>query len=115
VLRLVRAIDRQRKPLGAICHAGWVLCSADVLRGRTITCFSAIRDDVVNAGARYVDRAVVRDGHVVTARKPDDLPAFMKEFLRGLERAAEGSRRQRRQEGLRGARQHNRPNRRAVL
>ena len=84
VNQLVKAVDRQGKVVGAICHAGWVLCSADILRGRTVTCFSAIKDDVVNAGAKFVDREVVRDGNLVTSRKPDDLPAFMKVFLEVL-------------------------------
>jgi protease I len=84
VLRLVKEADRQGRVLGAICHAGWVLCSAGVLRGRTVTCFSAIKDDVVNAGATYVDREVVRDRNLVTSRKPDDLPAFMRTFLEAL-------------------------------
>lgn len=84
VVQLVKAVAQQGKVLGAICHAGWVLCSAGVLRGKTVTCFSAIRDDVVNAGATYVDREVVRDGNLITARKPDDLPAFMRVFLDAL-------------------------------
>ena len=85
VIQLVQALHRQGKVIGAICHAGWVLCSADVLRGKTVTCFSAIRDDVVNAGATYVDREVVRDGNLVTSRKPDDLPAFMRTFMETLQ------------------------------
>ena len=85
VIRLVKDADRHGKVIGAICHAGWVLCSADILRGKTVTCFSAIKNDVVNAGATYVDRAVVRDGHLVTSRKPDDLPAFMRTFLDALQ------------------------------
>ena len=84
VLRLVKEADQQGKLIGAICHAGWVLCSAGVLRGKTGPCFSAIKDDVVNAGATYVDREVVRDGNLVTSRKPDDLPAFMRTFLEAL-------------------------------
>ena len=84
VLQLVKEMDRQGKLIGAICHAGWVLCSADVVRGKTATCFSAIKDDMVNAGAKYVDQEVVRDGNLVTSRKPDDLPAFMREFLEAL-------------------------------
>ena len=84
VLRLVKDADRQGKVLGAICHAGWVLVSAGVLKGKTVTCFSAIKDDVVNAGARYVDRAVVRDGHLVTSRTPEDLPAFVRAILDAL-------------------------------
>jgi protease I len=85
VVRLVRDAHRQDKVIGAICHAGWVLCSADVLRGKTATCFSAIKDDVVNAGATYVDREVVRDGNLITSRKPDDLPAFCRTILEVLQ------------------------------
>lgn len=88
VIRFVRAMDRQGKVIAAICHAGWVLCSADVLRGRTVTCFSAIKDDLINAGATYVDREVVRDGHLITARKPDDLPAFMRTMIETLAAAS---------------------------
>ena len=84
VIRLVKAFDRQGKPIGAICHAAWVLCSAGILSGRIVTCFSAIKDDVVNAGAEFVDREVMRDGNLVTSRKPDDLPAFMEKFLEAL-------------------------------
>ncbi len=95
VVRFVREATRQGKVIGAICHAGWVLCSADVLRGKTATCFSAIKDDVANAGATYVDREVVRDGNLVTSRKPDDLPAFMRTILEALaERPRAGRRRQ---------------------
>ena len=85
IIQLVKEIDRQGKLIGAICHAGWVLCSANVVRGKTATCFFAIKDDLVNAGAKYVDREVVRDGNLITARKPDDLPAFMATILQALE------------------------------
>ena len=84
VVQLVKEANQQGKLIGAICHAGWVLVSADILRGKTVTCFSAIKDDVVNAGATFVDREVVRDGNLITARKPDDLPAFMRTFLEAL-------------------------------
>lgn len=85
VVQLVKALDRKGKVIGAICHAGWVLCSADVLRGKRVTCFLAIKDDVVNAGAVFVDAEVVRDGHLITARQPDDLPAFMRAILDALQ------------------------------
>lgn len=75
-LQFVREIDQQGKLVAAICHAAWVLCSAGILKGRTATCFFAIKDDVINAGARYVDEEVVVDGNLVTSRKPEDLPAF---------------------------------------
>ena len=84
VLRLVSEANRQGKVIAAICHAGWVLVSADVLRGRTVTCFSAIKDDIVNAGATYVDREVVRDGNLITSRTPDDLPAFCRTIIEAL-------------------------------
>ena len=84
VLGLVAAIDQAGKPLGAICHAAWVLCSAGTLKGRTATCFFAIKDDVANAGAKVVDQEVVVDRNLVTSRKPDDLPAFMREYLKVL-------------------------------
>ncbi len=85
VLRLVQEAAQQGKIIGAICHAGWVLASAGILRGKTATCFFAIKDDVVNAGATYVDREVVRDGNLITSRKPDDLPAFMRTVIESLE------------------------------
>jgi protease I len=69
-------MDTQGKLVAAICHAGWVLCSADILRGRRATCFFAIKDDMVNAGALFEDAEVVVDRNLVTSRKPDDLPAF---------------------------------------
>ena len=85
VTDLVRDCHARGKVVAAICHAGWVLVSAGLLKGKTITCFSAIRDDVEAAGARWVDREVQVDGNLVTARKPDDLPAFCREILRMLE------------------------------
>ena len=85
VIRFVQEAHQQGKVIGAICHAGWVLCSADILRGKTVTCFSAIKDDVVNAGATFVDREVVRDGNLITSRKPDDLPAFTRAIIDALQ------------------------------
>ncbi len=104
VIHLVKEANRLGKIIGAICHAGWVLVSADVLRGKTATCFSAIRDDVVNAGATYADREVVRDGNLITARKPDDLPAFMREFLHALNEPSATSSPRRTSKSVAGAR-----------
>ena len=84
VIQFVRDMHQEGKLIGAICHAGWVLCSADILRGKTATCFFAIKDDLIHAGARYVDRDVVRDGNLITSRKPEDLPAFMRAILDAL-------------------------------
>ena len=79
--QLVREIDYQGKLVAAICHGGWVLCSAGILKGRKATCFFAIKDDVIHAGATYVDEEVVVDRNLVTSRKPDDLPAFCREAI----------------------------------
>ena len=81
MIQFVREIAQHRHPVGAICHGAWILASAGVLKGRRCTCFFAIKDDVVNAGATYVDREVVRDGFLITSRMPSDLPAFMKTYL----------------------------------
>jgi protease I len=75
-IRLVKDLNAQGKLVAAICHGPWVLCSAGILQGRRATCFFAIKDDVIHAGAKYEDAEVVIDGNLVTSRKPDDLPAF---------------------------------------
>ena len=84
VLRLVREMDQAGKVVAAICHAGWVLCSADIVGGRKVTCFKAIKDDMIHAGAKYVDQEVVVDGNLITSRTPTDLPAFCREVARAL-------------------------------
>jgi len=70
--------------LAAICHGPWMLCSTDGLKGKRATSFMAIRHDVINAGAQWVDEECVIDGNLITARKPDDLPAFMKAVIQAL-------------------------------
>jgi len=77
-IHFVSEVGKQGKLLAAICHGPWVLCSADAIRGRKVTCFFAVKTDVVNAGGIYSDEEVVIDGHIVTSRKPEDLPAFMR-------------------------------------
>ena len=84
VNKLVRDTFRKNKVVAAICHGAWVLVSAKVLKGRKATCFKAIKDDVINAGGRYVDREVVVDGNLITSRKPEDLPSFMKAIIKAL-------------------------------
>ena len=84
VLKLVKGAHDEGKVVAAICHAPWVLVSAGVLKGKTVTCFKSIKDDVINAGARYVDKEVVRDGNIITSRFPDDLPAFCREIIAAL-------------------------------
>lgn len=84
MIRLVREAYEQGKIVAAICHAGWMLASAGIIRGKTLTGFKSIKDDLVNAGANYVDREVVRDGNLITSRFPADLPAFMREIIKAL-------------------------------
>src|SRR3954471_7631251 len=84
VLKLVSTMAEQGKVVAAICHGPWVLCSTQALKGKKATCFFAIKDDVSNAGAHYVDAEVVRDGNLVTSRKPDDLPAFLQAIFQAV-------------------------------
>jgi protease I len=82
--QFVRDMNREGKLVASICHGAWVLCSAGILKGRKATCFFAIKDDVINAGAHYEDAEVVQDRNLVTSRKPDDLPAFCLAIIRVL-------------------------------
>jgi protease I len=84
MLKLVRDMAERGKVLAAICHGPWVLCSTTALRGKRATCFFAIKDDVVNAGAKYQDAEMIRDGNLITSRKPDDLPAFTVAIMEAL-------------------------------
>ena len=84
VLRLTREFHEAGKPIGQICHAGWVLLSARIVNGYTMTSTPGIRDDLENAGAIWVDQEVVVDRNIVSGRRPPDLPAFMREFIRLL-------------------------------
>jgi protease I len=88
MVKLVKDASQQGKVVASICHAAWVLCSAGIVRGKAATCYHSIKDDLVNAGARYVDQEVVVDGHLITSREPKDLPAFCREIIRALEKAA---------------------------
>lgn len=85
ILNFVRAMDEEGKIIAAICHGPWVLVSAGILNGRRVTCFDAIKDDVVNAGAEYHDEAVIIDENIVTSRTPDDLPEFCRAVIGLLE------------------------------
>ena len=84
VNKFVREMLEKGKVVAAICHAGWVLVSAGILKGKTATCFSAIKDDLINAGAKYQDKEVVVDGNLITSRNPYDLPAFCREIIKKL-------------------------------
>lgn len=74
-------INEAGKPIAAICHAPWELISAGLVKGRTLTSYYTIEDDITNAGGNWVDREVVVDGNWVTSRQPDDIPAFNREML----------------------------------
>lgn len=84
MVELTRRVFDAGKPVAAICHAGSMLAEADVVRGLALTSWPSIRTDLVNAGARWVDREVVEDGNLITSRKPDDLAAFTAAILRHL-------------------------------
>ena len=85
MLKLVRTAAEAGKVVAAVCHGPWVLCSTPALKGKKATCFQSIKDDLRNAGATYVDAEVVRDGNLITSRKPDDLPAFMRAIFEALQ------------------------------
>ena len=86
MVKLVQDFHEAGKTVAAICHAGWMLASANIIRGRKVTAFYAIKDDLVHAGADFLDQEVVVDGNLVTSRTPDDLPAFMRETIKNLSR-----------------------------
>jgi protease I len=86
VLSLTREFDEQKKPIAFICHAGWICISADILRGRSATSTLGIRDDMRNAGAEWIDQALVLDGHLISSRTPQDLPVFAKALVDMLKR-----------------------------
>lgn len=73
------------KPVAAVCHGGSMLVEADIAEGHTVTSWPSIKTDLINAGARWVDREVVEDGNLITSRRPDDLPAFTDAIIRQLE------------------------------
>jgi protease I len=81
ILDFVRKMKENGKIVGAICHAAWVPISAGIVRGVTMTCFYAIKDDLINAGANYVDQSVVVDANIVSSRSPDDLPDFCRALI----------------------------------
>jgi protease I len=83
-LELVRECHRQGKLLAAICHGPWVLISAGIMEGKRATGYIAVRDDLVNAGAKFIDVPAVRDGNILTGRVPDDLPEFCQEIIMAL-------------------------------
>jgi len=84
IVSFVRKIYEKDGLVAAICHAGWLLISAGILNDKDATCFFAIKDDLINAGANYLDKEVVIDKHLVTSRSPKDLPAYLPAILKVL-------------------------------
>jgi protease I len=84
VIKFANDMVNAGKIIAAICHGGWLLCSTSIYKGKKATCFMAIKDDIKNAGADYIDAECVVDGSLITSRKPDDLPAFCKAILEKL-------------------------------
>ena len=84
MVKLVKEANDTGKIIAAICHAGWMLASADIVKGKRLTSYFSIKDDMVHAGANWVDQEVVIDGNLITSRTPDDLPAFMRAIIKAL-------------------------------
>jgi protease I len=84
VVNFVKELNTMGRVVASICHGGWLLVSADIVRGRAVTSFFAIKDDLIAAGGRYEDREVVVDKNLITSRKPEDLPRFMVEIIKQL-------------------------------
>ncbi len=85
-IRIVKSFVERRKPIAAICHGPQILISAGAVKGRKMTCWIGVRDDLIAAGADYEDKEVVEDGELITSRQPSDLPSFMSSFLKLLQR-----------------------------
>jgi protease I len=93
MVRLVRSVFVQGKPVAAVCHGPWMLIEADALDGHNVTSWPSLKTDLINAGGRWVDREVVEDENIITSRNPGDLEAFSRAILRRLSpeaRAAAG-------------------------
>lgn len=90
-LRFVRDMDDDGKPVFVICHGGWILVSAGLVDGRTMTSWPTLRDDIINAGGDWVDSEAVVDGNWVSSRKPDDIPAFNEKMLDLLQQKQAGT------------------------
>ena len=81
---LVKTATSAGKPIAVICHGGWLLISAGLVRGKSMTSYKTLKDDLENAGANWVDKEVVTDGNLISSRQPDDIPAFNRELIRAL-------------------------------
>ena len=84
MIEFVKQMNEQGKIIAAICHAGWMLASAGIINEKSVTSFYSIKDDMVNAGAQWVDEEVVKDGNIITSRNPGDLPAFCRTIIEAM-------------------------------
>lgn len=84
VLKLIQYMNNEKKLIGLICHAGWVAISAGIINGRIATSTPTIQDDMINAGAHWIDKEVVVDRNIVSSRRPADLPVYVKEIVKKL-------------------------------
>ena len=84
MVSFVREFAETGRPIAAICHAGWILIEAGVVKGKTLTSYPSLQTDLANAGANWIDKEVVQDGPLITSRKPDDLEAFSKTIISHL-------------------------------
>lgn len=81
-INFIKSFVDDHKPIAAICHGCWPLIDAKGVAGKSITSWPSLKNDLVNAGAKWLDKSVVRDGNLVTSRKPDDLPDFIVEIIK---------------------------------
>ena len=86
ILSIVRGVFEKGGLVSSICHGAWVLISAGIMNGKQATCVSAVKDDLINAGATYLDQEVVVDGNLVTSRTPQDLPSFLPAIITALKK-----------------------------
>ena len=82
---IIKDLHSENKIIAAICHGPWMLASAGIIKDKNVTSFFAIKDDLINAGATWKDQETCIDQNIITARKPDDLPAFCREIIKSLE------------------------------
>ncbi|WP_295469933.1 type 1 glutamine amidotransferase domain-containing protein [uncultured Pseudomonas sp.] len=81
---IVRLVNGQNRPIAVICHGGWLLISAELVKGKTLTSYKTLKDDLANAGAHWVDKPVVVDGNLISSRQPDDIEAFNTAIIEAL-------------------------------
>ncbi len=86
MVEFVKQMNEEKKPIAAICHGPWMLASAEVIKGKKVTSFFSLKDDLIHAGAEWIDQEVVKDGNIITSRNPNDLPAFCKKIIETLEK-----------------------------